>query len=81
MTMQTCPQCGGSDLASATFQAGADARVVIAGQPDGFLGVVPYTKSPVRAVVCRGCGYIMLFATQLSDLLALEPDGENDVGL
>ena len=78
MDIKRCGHCGGSDLADAVFKAGnADAQVVIAGTPDGFLGVVPYTKSPVRAVVCRDCGYIALFATQLTDLLAVEPDTPN----
>ncbi len=80
-TTEKCHHCGGSDLAAGTLQSGnVDARVVIAGHPDGFLDVIPYTKSPIRAVVCRSCGYTMLFATQLTDLLAIEPEAPKNVG-
>ncbi len=74
-TTDRCHHCGGADLAAATVKVGGgDTRIVIAGKPDGFLGVIPYTTSPLQAYVCRACGYTMLFATQLTDLLALEPD-------
>jgi hypothetical protein len=77
-TIDRCHHCGGADLAAATVKAGnSDAQIVIAGKPDGFLGVVPYTTSPIRAYVCRSCGYTMLFARQLTDLLAIDPDDTN----
>lgn len=79
--IQRCLHCGGADLASASLKSGnADAQIVIAGKPDGFLGVTPYTKSPIRATVCRDCGYTMLFATQMTDLLAVEATEPSDVG-
>ncbi len=80
--MKKCLNCGSGDIAGATLKAGnADAQIVIAGEPDGFLGVVPYTKSPIQAYVCRDCGYTMLFAEQMSDLLTVDVKKEtNDVG-
>ncbi|MBC8142961.1 MAG: hypothetical protein H7Y38_16175 [Armatimonadetes bacterium] len=75
--IKRCGHCGGADLASASLKAGnADAQIVIAGHPDGFLGVIPYTKSPIRAYVCRDCGYTMLFAEQMTDLLALNAQSD-----
>lgn len=77
-TTDKCHHCGGSDLASAAVKVGnGDAQIVIAGKKDGFLGVVPYTTSPIRAYVCRSCGYTMLFARQLTDLLAIDPDNQD----
>lgn len=72
---QSCPLCGGRDITTGKLKVGnGDAQVVIAGKPDGFLGVIPYTTSPVRVNICRSCGYMMLYAQQLTDLLAIEPD-------
>lgn len=69
---QPCRLCGG-ETAAATLKAGnQDATVVVAGKPDGFLGVVPYTTSPVAVRVCRGCGHVELFARNLQDLLRLD---------
>lgn len=69
---EKCRLCGG-DVTMGKLQAGnADARIVIAGKPDGFLGVTPWTASTVRARVCRACGHIELFARDLQDLLAID---------
>jgi predicted nucleic-acid-binding Zn-ribbon protein len=75
----SCPRCGG-ETAKATLKAGdREATVVVAGKPDGFLGVVPYTTSPVGARVCRACGHIELYARDLRDLLAIDAaDGSDD---
>jgi|GEM_PF-2614120 hypothetical protein len=71
-----CPRCGGA-TSKGTLKAGnQEAQVVIAGEPDGFLGVIPYTTSQVAARVCRDCGHIELFARNLQDLLKVEPDDE-----
>jgi hypothetical protein len=71
-SQKTCRACGG-ETAKATLKAGnQEATVVIAGKPDGFLGVVPYTTSPVAARVCTSCGHIELYARSLQDLLRVE---------
>lgn len=71
-----CRMCGG-ETAKATLKAGNnEAQVVIAGKPDGFLGVVPYTTSQVSARVCTSCGYIELYARNLQDILRVETDSE-----
>ena len=75
-----CLHCGSDDLATGTLKPGnADAQIIIAGEPDGFLGVVPYTTSPVAATVCRACGFIMLRAKRLTDLLPAH-ETKRDVG-
>lgn len=70
-----CPQCGGETTKGMLKSGNHEANIVIAGKPDGFLGVVPYTTSPVSARVCTACGYIALYARNLQDLLRLE-DGD-----
>jgi hypothetical protein len=71
-----CPQCGG-ETAKATLKAGnADATLVIAGKPDGFLGVIPYTTSQVGARVCLNCARIDLFARNVRDLLRIGDDAD-----
>ena len=50
--------------------------VVVAGKPDGFLGVIPFTTSQILARVCRSCGNIELFARNSQDILAVESDNE-----
>lgn len=71
---QACPLCG-AKTAKAAFKTGnQEASVVIAGKPDGFLGVVPYTTSPVTARVCTSCGHIALWAEGLESLLRMDAD-------
>ncbi len=68
-----CPACHSSDLATGTLNTGKQsATIVIAGEPDGFLGVVPYSTAPVDARVCRTCGHIALFARSLETLLQMD---------
>jgi len=64
-----CKLCGGTTAVGKLQSGNNDARIVIAGKPDGFLGVVPWTTSGVKARVCRDCGHIDLFARDLTDLL------------
>ena len=67
-----CPLCGG-ETASGTLKTGnTPASIVIAGKPDGFLGVVPYTTAQIEARVCTRCGHIALFAQSLESLLQME---------
>ena len=69
---RTCPLCGG-ETAKGVLKAGnQEANVVIAGKPDPFLGVVPYTTSQVTARVCTSCGHIALFARSLESLLSMD---------
>ncbi len=75
---RACPLCGG-ETAKGTLKAGnSEAQIVVAGKPDGFLGVVPYTTSQVAARVCRRCGHIGLFARNMQDLLAMDSPGGDD---
>ena len=71
---QGCPLCGGETARGALKSGNHEASVVIAGKPDPFLGVVPYTTSPVIVRVCRSCGHIALFAKSLESLLAMGED-------
>lgn len=67
-----CPVCGG-ETAKGTLKAGnQEAAIVIAGKPDGFLGVIPYTTSQISARVCTRCGHIALFARNMQDLLRMD---------
>ena len=67
-----CRLCG-SETAKGTLKTGnQEATVVVAGKPDGFLGVIPYTTAQVSARVCKSCGYIELYARNLHDLLSME---------
>jgi hypothetical protein len=69
-----CGLCGG-ETAKGTLKAGNhEAQIVIAGKPDGFLGVIPYTTSQVAARVCTACGHIDLYARNLQDLLRVEAE-------
>jgi hypothetical protein len=71
-SQKTCRVCGG-ETAKATLKAGnQEANLVIAGKPDGFLGVIPYTTSQVAARVCTSCGHVDLYARNLQDLLRVE---------
>jgi hypothetical protein len=71
-SQKTCRVCGG-ETAKATLKAGnQEANLVIAGKPDGFLGVIPYTTSQVAARVCTACGHVDLYARNLQDLLRVE---------
>jgi hypothetical protein len=74
---KTCPQCGGEITTGALKSGNQEASIVIAGKPDGFLGVIPYTTSKVAARVCTDCGYIALYARNLEDLLRLDADEES----
>lgn len=66
-------------MSRATLKAGnSEAQIVIAGKPDGFLGVIPYTASPVGARVCAACGHIELFARNLRDILSVSDSGDNE---
>ncbi len=71
---KTCPLCGGETAKGVLKTGNHEANVVIAGKPDGFLGVVPYTTSPVAARVCTDCGHITLFARNLESLLSMDGD-------
>jgi ribosomal protein L40E len=69
-----CGRCGG-ETAQGTLKAGnQEATIVIAGEPDGFLGVIPYTTSQVGARVCRKCGMIEIYARNVRDLLRIDGD-------
>jgi hypothetical protein len=74
-----CALCGGETTKGVLKTGNHEANVVIAGKPDGFLGVVPYTTSQVAARVCTRCGHIALFARNLQDLLRMDGgDGGGD---
>jgi hypothetical protein len=69
---KACRICGG-EMTKGTLKAGNhEANIVIAGKPDGFLGVIPYTTSQIAARVCTACGNIELYARNLQDLLRVE---------
>ena len=69
-----CGRCGG-ETAQGTLKAGnQEATIVIAGEPDGFLGVIPYTTSQVGARVCKKCGAIEIYARNVRDLLRIDED-------
>jgi uncharacterized Zn finger protein len=70
-----CPLCGGETARGVLKTGNHEAQIVVAGKPDGFLGVVPYQTSPVAARVCTDCGHVALFAKNLESLLSL---GDND---
>ena len=67
-------------MARGALKAGnQETHIVIAGKPDGFLGVIPYRTSPVGARVCTACGHIELFARDLQDILNVTTvDGDTD---
>ncbi len=67
-----CPLCGGETARGVLKAGNQEASVVIAGEPDAFLGVVPYTTSLVAARVCTSCGHIALFAKRLESLLRMD---------
>ena len=69
---RTCPLCGGETAKGVLKTGNHEANVVIAGKPDPFLGVVPYTTSQVTARVCTACGHIALFARSLESLLSMD---------
>ena len=76
---KTCAWCDG-EMASGTLKTGnIAASIVIAGKPDAFLGVVPYTTSPVEVRVCLACGHIALFAKSLERLLQMGGGAANDL--
>jgi hypothetical protein len=69
-----CRICG-EEMAKGTLKAGnQEANIVIAGKPDGFLGVIPYTTAQISARVCTGCGHIELYARNVQDILKVEGD-------
>jgi hypothetical protein len=70
----TCRGCGG-ETAKGTLKAGnQEASVVIAGKPDGFLGVIPYSTSQITVRVCLSCGLIDTYARNVRDLLPFDDD-------
>ena len=69
-----CPFCGGETARGVLKTGNQEAQVVIAGKPDGFLGVVPYKTAQVAAQVCTRCGHIGLFARNLESLLSMGDD-------
>ena len=71
---KSCPLCGGETAKGVLKTGNHEANVVIAGKPDDFLGVIPYTTSQVAARVCTDCGHITLFARNLESLLTLNDD-------
>lgn len=69
-----CRACGG-ETASGTLKTGnEEAVIVIAGKADEFLGVIPYSTSPMKARVCLKCGLVELFARDVRDLLRIDAD-------
>ena len=69
---KVCRICGG-ELTIGTLKAGnQEANIIIAGKPDGFLGVIPYTTAQVTARVCISCGHIDLYARNVQDLLQMD---------
>lgn len=69
-----CRICGG-EIAKGTLKTGnQEANIVIAGKPDGFLGVIPYTTAQISARVCTACGHIDLYARNVQDILKVEGD-------
>jgi hypothetical protein len=69
-----CRLCGG-ELTKGTLKSGNhEANIIIAGKPDGFLGVIPYTTSQISARVCLDCGHIELYARNFQDLLRVEAE-------
>lgn len=73
-----CAHCGGP-MVRGTLKAGNTVpTIVVAGVPDDFLGVVPYTTSPVEARVCTACGHIALFATSLDRVLQMGGGGDEE---
>lgn len=76
---KACLLCGAAETAQGALKTGnQEATIVIAGKPDGFLGVIPYTTSQVAARVCTRCGHIALFARNAQDLLSMGPGDEED---
>ena len=71
---KTCRFCGGETTTGTVKSGNQEATIVIDGKPDGFLGIVSYTTSPVAARVCTACGHIDLFARNLQDILAVDAD-------
>lgn len=72
--VRACRLCGG-ETAKGTLKAGnQEAQLVVAGKPDGFFGVIPYTTAQVSARVCRSCGHVDLYARNLHDLLSVDVD-------
>lgn len=72
-----CLRCGVETTTGKLKSGNQEPQIVIAGKPDGFLGVVPYTTSPVLARVCTGCGHIELVARNLRDVLSMDA-GDDD---
>ena len=70
-----CPLCGGETASGVLKTGNQEANVVVAGKPDGFLGVIPYKTSQVAAQVCTSCGHIQLYARGLESLLAMDGNG------
>jgi predicted nucleic-acid-binding Zn-ribbon protein len=69
-----CRECG-AETSKATLKAGnQEATLTIAGKPDGFLGIIPYTTAQIAARVCTQCGHIEFYARNMQDLLAVESD-------
>jgi len=66
-----CPNCRGSLTTGKLKTGNQEAQIVIAGKPDGFLGVVPFTTAQISAQVCTGCGRIELYARNANDLLSI----------
>jgi uncharacterized Zn finger protein len=71
-TARVCPLCGGETAKGVLKTGNHEASVIVAGKPDAFLGVIPYTTSPVVARVCTSCGHIALFAKGLESLLSMD---------
>ncbi len=67
-----CSVCAG-ETAKGTLKTGnQEATVVIAGKPDGFLGVIPYTTAQISVRVCTVCGHIELYARNVQEILKVE---------
>ena len=73
-TKSLCALCGG-EVTRGTLKSGnQETTIVVAGKPDGFLGVIPYTTSQISARVCTECGHIELYARNLQDLLKMDAE-------
>ena len=74
---KACSRCGGKTTTGTLKAGNQEATIVIAGEPDGFLGVIPYTTSQVAARVCTNCGLIEMYARNVRDLLRIDSDGND----
>ncbi len=58
----TCPCCGAKDFSEGYIQAKGLAFVRKGNPLRGIIGAILSPTNDIDAVVCNGCGYLMLFA-------------------